>query len=100
MSTVLEIQDVMTLEEAAAYLRVTEEQVERLAGKEIPARQIEGQWRILRSAVDDWLRNGKRKRTSREVLMDQFGALADDPYLEDMLKQIYRERGRPESEED
>jgi len=29
----------------------------------------------------------------------QAGALKDDPYLEEMLEQIYRERGRPMTED-
>jgi excisionase family DNA binding protein len=50
-------EDILTLAEAAAYLRTSESAVEQLVAEEaIPARKIGGEWRFLRKALDDWLR--------------------------------------------
>lgn len=47
---------VMTLREAAAYLRVSVSTLEKLANEgEIPAVEIEGRWRFPRTHLDDWL---------------------------------------------
>jgi hypothetical protein len=52
------MQPVLTLEDAAAFLRLAEETVQRQAALgEIPGRQIDGAWRFLLSALEDWLRD-------------------------------------------
>jgi excisionase family DNA binding protein len=49
--------DVLTLPEAALYLRVSKEAMEKLVvDRAVPARQIGGEWRFLKKALDDWLR--------------------------------------------
>jgi excisionase family DNA binding protein len=96
MSTVAEVAEVLTLEDAAAYLRVPVESVLRLATKdELPGRQVDGQWRFLRAGLADWLRG----RSGRAILLSQAGALADDESLPEILNSIYAARGRPEAEE-
>jgi hypothetical protein len=76
------IPDVLTLEEASGYLRLSIETVATLALKgNIPGRKIENDWRFLKSAIlrwrgyanDDWL----RAKNSSSVLLAQAGALAD-----------------------
>ena len=48
--------DVLTLEEAAAFLRVTEEQLRSNAqAGGMPARCLGGEWRFARSALLNWL---------------------------------------------
>lgn len=48
--------DVMTLSEVAAYLKVAERTVLRMVhAGEIPCAKVGGQWRFLRSVLDDWL---------------------------------------------
>ena len=89
--------EVLTLAEAAAYLRVTEEEIEELAARgEFPGRVIRGQWRFLKAAVQDWLRSAP---SQKEKLMQVAGAWKDDPYLDEMLEKIYKDRGRPMLEE-
>lgn len=47
---------VLTLREAAAYLRVSAAALEQMAAEQqIPAFMIDGKWRFSRAAVDDWL---------------------------------------------
>lgn len=48
--------DVLTLAEAAAYLRLTEEDVLRLVNEQaLPARRLGNEWRFLKAAVQHWL---------------------------------------------
>jgi excisionase family DNA binding protein len=98
MTTVEEKPEVMTTKELADFLRVPESTVRRHAARfGIPGRQIDKDWRFWRVAVQEWLRG----RSGKEILLSQAGALEDD--LEDLRQlrtSIYRERGRPEAEED
>lgn len=51
--------EVLTLAEAAAFLRVPEDKILAFVAKEgIPGQQIEGEWRFLRRALAEWLRFG------------------------------------------
>ena len=85
--------DVLTLEEASAYLRLPVEAVLRQALQgNIPGRNIEDGWRFLKTAIDDWL----RLQSSRTILLQQAGALADDNSLTELRAEIYQARGRSE----
>ena len=88
---------VLTIEETASYLRLPQETIERQAiyGK-IPGRLIDNTWRFFRPAIEEWLAS----RDSRTILLQQAGALADDDTLPELLANIYKERGRPECEEE
>jgi len=50
------IKEVMTLDDVAEYLQVSQKSVLRMAqmGK-IPAAKVASQWRFMRSVIDDWL---------------------------------------------
>ena len=86
-------QGVLTIEEAASFLRLPVGTVRRHASLgEIPGRQVEGDWRFLRSALEDWLGTPD----PGTVLLSQAGALADDESLGNLLDQIYAARGRTE----
>ena len=56
MDPILTMKEVMTLEEVAEYLQVSQKSILRMAqsGK-IPAAKVASQWRFMRSIVDDWL---------------------------------------------
>ncbi len=87
--------EVLTLEEAAFYLRLPTETIERQAAQgQIPGKRIEDTWRFLRAAIDEWLRG----HDSRTILLQQAGALADDETLADLRAAIYAARGRSETE--
>lgn len=95
MSRTIMTPEVLTLDEVADYLRLPKETVERQASRgKIPGRRIEESWRFLKKAIDSWLQN----HDSREILLYQAGALADDETLNELLNKIYAERGRPETE--
>lgn len=91
------ITDILTLEEAADYLRLPLEIVELQAVRgEIPGRYIADTWRFLRSAIDEWL----SMQDSRTLMLQQAGALADDETLAALRAAIYAQRRRPEIEGD
>jgi excisionase family DNA binding protein len=92
--------EVFTLSDAAAYLRVTESDLMRLVHDQaLPGRQFDTEWRFLKSAIQDWLKTPP-KPGSREAVLSTIGSLKDDPYLMEELKEIYRKRGRPMTEDD
>jgi excisionase family DNA binding protein len=96
MSRVVKWRDVMTLAEAARYLRVPKKRVEELAAQgSIPARRIGETWRFLKSGLDEWL---KGQPDGKALLLQQFGAFADDETLPALRAAIYKARGRPETE--
>ncbi len=85
--------DILTLEEISTYLRIPIETVENQALKgNIPGQKIEGDWRFLKTAVDDWL----RAKNSRLTLLSQAGAFANDDSLAQIRETIYQDRKRPE----
>ena len=116
--------EVLTLSEAADYLRTSEDALQRLATSErIPARKIGEEWRFFLPALQDWLRRSStleqllaelerrllariaseeqalHKSTSKERMLAMAGVWKDDPFVEEMLQKIYEERGRPMTEE-
>lgn len=60
----------MTLREAALYLRMHPSALERMAKEgELPAVHLEGRWRFVKSSLDEWLtlqamRNGGEKNVA------------------------------------
>ncbi len=92
--------DVLTLAEAAAYLRTSLEEVLRLVREQgLPGRRVGEDYRFLKAAVQDWLRATPCAADKQEFWQTHFGALKGDPHLDEMLQEIYRQRGRPEAEE-
>jgi excisionase family DNA binding protein len=92
--------EVLTLAEAAAYLRLPEAEVlQQVREQGLPARQFGREWRFLKAAIQDWLRTGPPPKPSKEAQLAAIGSWKDDPYLGEMLEEIYRKRGRPMTEE-
>ena len=90
------IPDILTLEETAKYLRLpTEKVLNRALKGDLPGQKIEGDWRFLKVAIDDWL----RAIDSRSILLSQAGALANDDTLSLLREDVYQARGRSEVEE-
>lgn len=90
--------EVLTQAEAAAYLRVDEQTLLQMVGREdFPGRRVGTEWRFLKSALQDWLRTPLRQKRG---ILAHIGAFKDDPTLEEMVKEIYERRRRPMTEED
>jgi excisionase family DNA binding protein len=95
MSRTRTLPPILTLAEAARYLRLPKQTIKRQAEQGfLPGRQIGKSWRFLRVALDDWL----RVSDSRKAFLDQFGMFKGDPMLPALRKAIYQRRRRPETE--
>jgi excisionase family DNA binding protein len=87
--------EVLTLAEAAAYLRVGEPDVLRLVREQgLPGRKVGEDWRFLKAAVAGWLGTPSAPDPS-QFWQTHFGALRDDPDLREIVREAYRKRGRP-----
>jgi excisionase family DNA binding protein len=90
-----ESSEVLTSGEAAAYLRVAEAEVLRLANLlELPGRQIGGEWRFLKAALQEWLRT-PAQRSGKEAFLALAGAWNDDPDVDQIVREAMQRRGRP-----
>jgi excisionase family DNA binding protein len=94
--------DILTLEEAATYLklpkRVLEEQVDLGT---IPGRNIAGHWRFFKPTLNQWLSeepSKKKELSSKELFLSQAGVFANDPTFPQLIEQIYANRRRLDSE--
>lgn len=97
---VTEPHDVLTLSEAAVFLRVPEAEVLRLAQmRELPGRMLGGEWRFLRDALRDWLRTPARV-TGKEAFLAMAGAWRDDPDIEQIVRDALLRRGRRSAEKE
>lgn len=85
--------DVFTLTEAAAYLRLTEDQVKGLVRDDgLPGRVVGSEWRFLKASLQDWLR-GPDPRI-HNFWSTQAGALKDDSAFQDFCREEERKRNR------
>jgi excisionase family DNA binding protein len=91
--------EVLTLSEAATYLRLPEEEVLRMVREQdLPSRQVGREWRFLKPAIQAWLSQPLAQRT-KEGIWAFAGAWKEDPHADQMLREIYRRRSRPMTEE-
>jgi hypothetical protein len=92
--------EVLTLADAAAYLRLSETEVVGLVRSQgLPGRCIAGEWRFLKSAVQHWLATASPTwETRKAAILELAGKYKEDPDLEEIVKEAYRRRGRPISE--
>ena len=92
--------DVLTLAEAAKYLRVSETAVlQAIDEQNLPARRVGQDWRILKSAIQQWLLAPQTSRTGKAALQSLASVWKGDPSVEPMLAEVYRQRGRSMVEE-
>ncbi len=98
MNQMLKLPEVLTLEEAAHYLRVSKDAVKELVSQgAMPGRQVKGQWRFLKAALEEWLR-GRAVPSSRDEMLRQAGAFKGDEMLDEIVREAYKARGRSEVE--
>ena len=59
--------DILTIQEVADYLRITEKTAYRLAGNEkLPGFKVGGSWRFRQSEIDAWIEAERTKNGSSE----------------------------------
>ncbi|EJF85554.1 helix-turn-helix domain-containing protein [Bartonella rattimassiliensis] len=64
--------DILTVEEVARYLKVTERHVYKLlSDRKMPAFKVGGAWRFKREQLEEWIEEGvneqsKEKRTNKD----------------------------------
>jgi excisionase family DNA binding protein len=87
--------EVLTLAEAAAYLRLQESDVIGLVQSQgLPGRCVGGEWRFLKNAVQDWLGGSSSLQANKEAWLTMAGKYTEDPDLERIVEEALRQRGR------
>lgn len=80
--------ELMTLEEIADYLRVTEKTIYRLLKQgNIPAMRVGRVWRFDREKIDTWLRQSSVGASIRVLIID------DEPIIHELMKETLEEFG-------
>jgi excisionase family DNA binding protein len=93
--------EVLTLAEAAAYLRLGEAEVLRLIDEQgLPVRQIGSERRFLKAAIQRWLSTGTSRESAKAAQLAVAGAWKEDPLVDEELREIYRRRGHAAAEEE
>jgi excisionase family DNA binding protein len=94
--------NVLTLSEAAAYLRLPEPDVLGLIQEQgLPARQVRMEWRLLKTAIQEWLSTGTPSLQARkEGQLALAGKYRDDPDLIQICEEAYRQRGHATLEDE
>jgi PTS system nitrogen regulatory IIA component len=90
-----QLSGVMTLADAAAFLRVADESVLKLAEAGIlPGRKVAGEWRFLEAKLREWLSQPEpdTEEAYHKRLMAMAGSMAHDDTAMEMLENIYAER--------
>jgi hypothetical protein len=89
--------EVLTLAEAVAYLLLAEADViSAVHAQGLPGRLINGEWRFLKTAIQQWLSVSQPPAEVRNAAMlAMVGAWKDDPNLEQIVEDAMRRRGRP-----
>ena len=80
--------DLMTVKEAAEYLKLNKMTVYRLAQKhKIPASKVGGAWRFSKDTLDDWIK--------AQSSMDKRGILVvdDDPLICELIEDVISRQG-------
>ena len=105
------VTDVLTLAEAATFLRVGADELKSAADAgRVPGRLIGTEWRFVKTALVEWLSTASPPATGTDwqntIIRKAFssdpnagflaaiGAFADDKTLDAMTEEIYRERKR------
>ena len=88
--------EVLTLAEAAAYLRLPDREVIVAASTQgLPGRLVGGEWRFLKTALQQWLSVSQPTAEMRKAaVLSLAGAWKDDPDALQILEDAMRCRGR------
>jgi hypothetical protein len=92
--------DVLTLAEAAAYLRLAEKDVIAAASAQgLPGRMVAGEWRFFKGAIQQWLSvsqpTAEMRKAAQLALIERY---KDDAGWEELREEIARQRQQLASE--
>jgi excisionase family DNA binding protein len=89
--------EVLTLAEAAAYLRVSDADLVALVHSQgLPGRFTGSGWRFLKSAIQQWLSSPSSTPEARkQAQLALSGKYKDDPDLMQICEEAYRQRRQP-----
>ena len=92
--------EVLTLAEAATYLRLPEAEVVRLVHAQgLPGRSVSSEWRFLKAAIQHWLATASPTWETRKAgILGLAGKYKEDTDLEQIVEEAYRQRGRSVTE--
>ncbi len=80
--------ELMTLQEVAAYLRVTEKTIYRLLGRRgIPATKVGRQWRFDRALINEWLHRSSVGAKASILIID------NQDVIRALFKDVLEEQG-------
>jgi hypothetical protein len=88
--------EILSLAEAAAYLRLPEKDVIAAATTQgLPGRMVAGEWRFFKTAIQQWLSVSQPTAEMRKAAqLALAGAWTDDPDIEQIVEEAMRRRGR------
>jgi excisionase family DNA binding protein len=82
------MQELMTVKEAASYLRLKNSTLYKLAQKgKVPASKVGGAWRFSKKMLDDWL--SRQSHFTRGIVL----VVDDDARVRDILQDVIIEQG-------
>ena len=86
--------EVMTLAEAAAFLRVPEDGLKAdAASGRVPGRLVADEWRFTKATLLAWFNEPETARGDwKERIRSVIGSWKDDPTVDGMMEEIYRQR--------
>jgi excisionase family DNA binding protein len=92
--------EVLSLAEAAAFLKVSTADVLRMVDEQdLPGRQIGSEWRFLKAAIRVWLSRDLASATSKAAQLGVAGSWKDDPMVDQELREILARRRYSGAEE-
>jgi excisionase family DNA binding protein len=82
------MEELMTLQEVASYLKMSQQTVYRLAQQSrIPALKIQSRWRFRPSDIESWLSKGNGTDAKHILVVD------DDPDIADLFVDVLQSEG-------
>jgi excisionase family DNA binding protein len=86
--------EVLTLAEAAAYLRLSEpEVVDLVHSQNLPGRFTGKDWRFLKPALMGWLLIPPQE-AGKQAFLALAGSWKDDPDIDEIVRESHKRRGR------
>lgn len=70
-----------------------------LEASDVPGKRIGNEWRFSRTGLQNWLSSPRPEAGMKKVLA-LAGSFKDDPFLDEIVREAYRRRGRTSQPEE